>query len=158
MACLECSSEVPSNQAIFPDCYALIRMPAATAVFEGKPNLLHFLSSTELNCLYSGHVQSHLQPDRIASNFYADSEDAFRNITGNSGGAWPLILIDRSRGQDSRLVLQEFSANNPSATIVILGTSDPDAASEFDSIMVRHPHDIDSWLKLMHALLKMVGC
>lgn len=154
MRCQYCSGEIPQSQVICPQCYASTSEQPGVSKNGGK-NVLFFMTNQTLAHLYWSRVTEYLQ-DRVALHFYADTVEAFREITRNSAGSWDLLIIDDPQLKTGKSLINEFIGNNPQIVLgIIFGfeTKLPANSPLRSSILFRPPGDIDGWLLMMHQLL-----
>ncbi len=152
MTCSYCNAEIPSKQAICPVCYQTTE--AFLEKSERKPqNTFYFLSLKSQNEFCHERIKKHLQPQYVGSNFYADTEEAFTEITSGTA-EWNLLLVDPERIETSATSIERFRAKNPECTIAVLVSSKKDIRPIANAIVLLSPSDLDPWLLMMHALLR----
>lgn len=150
MRCTSCNTEIPAGQAICPACY---RITGATSNRKSR-NVIHFLSPNTYNGLFSGRVEDYFQPEFVLQNFYAETPDAFREITKSSPGLWNLLIIDPERATSSVGAISDFQTANAACVIAVLGpTNTPIPLSGV--VRVSLPAELDDWQTMMNALLRL---
>jgi hypothetical protein len=116
-----------------------------------KSNIIHFLSDGAFNHLYFERTQQYLQPNFVFYNFYADTSEAFDEITRHPEGRWNLLFVDTQRLKTDLASVQKFQQTHQSCSIVVLG--EQTSAVLQKAIFKDVPDDLDNWLSMMHSLL-----
>ncbi len=116
-------------------------------------NIILFISDLSLQQLYATRIQKYLQPESVEGNFYAETAEAFQEITDNSSGTWDLLLVDSRSLNDNLQLLNGFVGSNPNVTVGVLRMPGVDIANSTMGILLDCPNDIDEWLAMMNRLL-----
>lgn len=146
-----CGTEIPAAQLICPACYTIIGdFPA-----KEPRNVMFFLSASVVNGLYSSWTQKHLQPARVGGNWLADTETAFGEITRDPRAKWHLLVTDVDRTTRASSMLGTFRVTHPNCTTALILGGDGSGPSSANGIVLKSPGDIDSWLLMMHSLLRL---
>jgi hypothetical protein len=116
-------------------------------------NLIIFLSDNSINQLYARRVEALLQPNAVHQNWYADTDDAFLEITRHSPGNWQLLVTDPTRLEISAPAINSFRAVNLACRIAAFVGPGEQLLTDIPVTMISSPGDIDQWLSAMHFLL-----
>ena len=156
--CTNCRATIPETQCICPECY----MPTGSSqgheipTLDVRKNLMFFFSDSVLTQLYWGRATEYLA-ERIKWNFYAETPEAFAEITRKSAGSWGLLLVDTQVVEHNKQILSRFIKKNPGIVTGVLCQTAVPKAPFSNVVMFKAPSDIDDWLLLMHQLLNMSG-
>jgi hypothetical protein len=116
-------------------------------------NIIHFLSDPVKNEMYFDRVQKYLQPTFVRWNFFADTAEAFTEITKHPESQWHILVTDPVRLQDDLAMIRAFAIAKPSCTIAVLGSNDRSAVELPKLKPQPDPQTLDDWLGIMHGLI-----
>jgi len=124
---------------------------------EPKKNVIHFLADQALNGLYSGRVERYLQTSgEVGYSCFADSVEAFEEMTKNPNFQWHLLIVDVARANSAAAAIGRFRDTHAECVVAVLQTRNGASAQLENAIVLNHPYDDDDWLSMMHSLLSRV--
>lgn len=152
---------MPEGQPLCPECYSRpdSETTSERTVEKVRKNVMIFFHAPVASEWFQERMLKYV-PERVGWIFYAETPQAFREITRNSAGSWQLLIIDPKVVSENLELLDCFIQENPGIVVGIqydFGINIPLAPPLKDAIMFRRPSDIDPWLLITHQLLNIVA-
>ena len=119
-------------------------------------SIIFFLSSPEISSLYHGRAEKLLLGlPNVADIWYAESEDAFQEITSKSSSHWDVIVTDMPMIAAKQELFDGLVAgpSNPILGIQYSEEHQPESLYP-NALLFKTPQDVDEWLATMHTLLQ----
>ncbi len=115
---------------------------------------MFFMANQAQAQLYWSHIPSHLS-DRVGYGFYADTANAFKEITRGSKGLWDLLIIDEPRWEVNKETIEEFIGENPGMTVAILFNPDSEFPLKlpFKNVVLIKVHENDDGIVMLQRVL-----